>query len=112
MKKIVKKRKLKVSGMTCEGCSERIEAALSKIDGIESVRIKRLGKVYIEYDLMKVPLKRIEDEITDLGYGLSSAIWNKMKRYWFHYSEETEYENMNLPEPPCCSDPPKTRKTL
>ncbi|MDP6156542.1 MAG: heavy-metal-associated domain-containing protein [Candidatus Thermoplasmatota archaeon] len=108
MKEIIKKRTLKVVGMTCEGCVSRINETLSKIDGVKKVRIKKMGCVYVEYDLMKVSIKGIEPRLFEMGYGISKNIWQKIKTGWIHYSEDTEYENMNLPAPPCCSKPPRT----
>lgn len=106
MKEIIKKRTIKVVGMTCEGCAERIKEALSEIDGVKDVRIKKMGVVQVIYDLMKVPIKIIENEIVKLGYDLPESFWQKALRGWLHYAEETEYKNMKLPERPCCSKPP------
>ena len=92
--------------MTCEGCINWINETLSKIDGVKEVRVKKMGYVYVEYDLMKISIKKIENEIIVLGYGISKNLWQRVKRSWIHYSEDTEYENMNLPAPPCCSKPP------
>jgi len=64
MQQIVKKRTIKVSGMTCGGCEKNIENALSEIDGISEVKADRKGSVYIEYDLMKV-LQGLATQDTD-----------------------------------------------
>lgn len=65
-----------------------------------------MGSVHVEYDLMRLNIKMIENEIINLGYGISTNLWQRVKRGWIHYSEETESQNMNLPAPPCCSKPP------
>lgn len=63
MKKVV----LKIDGMHCNGCSERLEKALSKKDGIINVKVSFKDKIAsIEYD--KVNINNIEEYIEDIGF--------------------------------------------
>lgn len=91
--------------MTCKGCEKRINEAVAKLNGIIEIRANKAGKVYVKYDLMKVRLEKIEQEIVKLGYKLPDKFLQKMKRGLIHDSEATEYENMNLPDAQCCSNP-------
>lgn len=102
---IIKKRKINVEGMTCEGCEKKIDEALSKINGIKQVKADKAGKVYLEYDLMKIKLKGIEEQIIKLGYKLPNKFLDRTKRGFIHDTEQNEYDNMNAPDTPCCSNP-------
>lgn len=105
MDEVIKKRTIKVEGMTCEGCEKRINDALSKLQGVIEAKADKSGKVYVTYDLMKIKLINIEGEITKLGYSFPDKLLPKMKHSYIHDSEATEFENMNLPDAPCCSNP-------
>lgn len=59
---------IKVNGMVCEGCENRIKNAISLIDGMESVNADyKTGTVTIlankEIDKLK-----IEEKIEDIGF--------------------------------------------
>lgn len=66
MKEII----IKVSGMMCGGCENRVKNALSSIEGVQSVEanhttgiVKVSGNDNIEKNL-------IEENITDLGFDI------------------------------------------
>ena len=59
---------LKVEGMMCEGCENRIKNALSKIEGIESVNANHIEKTVKVVTNGEVDIEEIEDKIDDLGF--------------------------------------------
>lgn len=105
MNEIVKNRRIKVEGMTCEGCEKRINEALSKRAGVREVRADKGGTVFVEYDLKAVSLKSIEEQILTLGYRLPDGVFAKVKRSLIHDAEQNELERTKTPAAPCCSNP-------
>lgn len=64
MKEII----IKVNGMVCAGCENRIKNALSQIEGVKDVEASfEAGSVKIKAD-EKVTKEKIEDIITDIGF--------------------------------------------
>jgi copper chaperone CopZ len=60
---------LKITGMTCSGCSNHISSALSKKDGILAQEVKFPGDVAIvKYDPDKITEKEIIATIEKAGY--------------------------------------------
>ena len=61
---------LKVKGMMCEGCENRVKNVLSEIEGVTSVEANHKdGTVIIEHD-GNIELDIIRNEIEDLGYNI------------------------------------------
>ena len=70
MKKIV----LKVNKMMCTGCENRIQNALSDIDGIESAQANhQTGMVEITTN-KDIATQKIKDIISDLGFEVEGEI--------------------------------------
>lgn len=63
----------KVDGMHCEGCADKVTAALGAKDGIVSVKVA-LGdkRVTVEYDPTKLDTTKIAKMISDAGYAASA----------------------------------------
>lgn len=64
------KKVLLVEGMMCEHCAAHVEAAVSKIDGVKSVKVdlkKKTATVKVERD---IPSEEFEKAITGAGYKL------------------------------------------
>ena len=60
---------LKINGMKCTGCSQRVEKALKNIDGIENVKVDLESKeACIEYNKNTISKREICEAITDLGF--------------------------------------------
>ncbi len=60
---------VKVSGMHCEGCADKIKSGLAKIDGIMNVDVKVAdGLVAVKYDKSKTTAGKIAKAISELGY--------------------------------------------
>jgi Cu+-exporting ATPase len=58
-----------IGGMTCAACAQRIEKAIRKVDGIESVSVNlATEKATVVYDPQKVRVSGIKDVIEKIGY--------------------------------------------
>lgn len=65
----MKEIKLKIEGMHCAGCSNRLEKILNNVDGIESAKVSLEEKsVDIKYNEEEVELNTILQEIEDAGF--------------------------------------------
>jgi P-type Cu+ transporter len=65
----MQKRTLKIVGMTCAACSQRIEKVIGKMAGVESCFVNLASeKATIQYDPSIVRFSQIKDRITQLGY--------------------------------------------
>ncbi len=60
---------LKVLGMTCDGCSSRIEKVLSRMDGIHEVKASwENDTVFVKYEESKVTVSAIEEKLKGIGF--------------------------------------------
>lgn len=59
---------LKIKGMMCNGCENRVKNALSNLDGIEKVNANYTTGEVIIYCNNTIDKKIIEDTIEDIGY--------------------------------------------
>lgn len=61
--------KLKIEGMHCAGCSNRLEKILNNVDGVESAKVSLEEKsADIKYNEGEVELNTILQEIEDAGF--------------------------------------------
>ncbi len=66
-----KKKTLKISGMSCISCQNKIEKALKKAKGIENASISyETETAEISFDDEKISLKEIEQIVRDAGYDI------------------------------------------
>lgn len=64
----MKELKIKINGMVCKGCENRVKSALSEITGIESVDADHnTGMVTIKSE-NDLDVAQIKGRITDLGF--------------------------------------------
>ncbi len=64
-----KKTTLRIIGMHCPACAQRIEKTLSKVSGVKNVSVTfALKEAIIEYNSDEIDLKRIRRIIEDIGY--------------------------------------------
>ncbi|KIQ93161.1 Copper-exporting P-type ATPase A [Anoxybacillus thermarum] len=63
---------LRVTGMTCAACANRIEKVLNKMDGVEANVNLAMEKATIKYDPSKQTIADIETKIENLGYGVAT----------------------------------------
>jgi len=60
---------LKIGGMSCAACANRIEKGLSALPGVERAGVNfAVEKASIDYDEKMISLKDIAGKIEDLGY--------------------------------------------
>ncbi len=65
----MKEIKLKIEGMHCAGCSNRLEKILNNVDGVESAKVSLEEKsADIKYNDEEVELNTILQEIEDAGF--------------------------------------------
>ena len=58
-----------VQGMTCEGCTQSVENALSELPGVSRCEVSLAkGKVRVLFDAARLTSKRIAERIQQLGY--------------------------------------------
>jgi copper chaperone len=58
-----------ISGMTCGGCSMRVQHALAKLDGVGKAEVTlRPGGVTVEMDLKRVTATQIVSAIAKVGF--------------------------------------------
>lgn len=68
------KEKFKVTGMTCTNCSSHVEKAVSKIDGVSSVKVNLMSNsMLVEYDNTLLKSSDIIDVVISTGYGATST---------------------------------------
>lgn len=71
MASVVKTKKLKIGGMTCINCQNKIENKLRNTAGIKSVNVSySKGTAEIVYDIDIISLKNIQAVIKKLGYSI------------------------------------------
>jgi len=69
-----KKAQIPITGMTCATCAATIQKGLSRLHGVERAEVNLASeKASIEYDPARVPLSRIKNTISQLGYGAATG---------------------------------------
>ncbi|MCC5912366.1 MAG: copper-translocating P-type ATPase [Clostridiaceae bacterium] len=62
---------LKVQGMTCSACSNRVEKVLNKMEGVIAANVNfAVEKVTVEYDPQKIRLVDLKRKVSSAGYEL------------------------------------------
>ena len=59
---------IKVEGMVCEGCENRVQNALLNIEGVTNVVANHLTKTVTVTSNENVSEKTLKEKIEDLGY--------------------------------------------
>ncbi len=72
MKKVI----LKIEGMSCSACQNRVEKYLNKQDGVEATVNLVMAQALINYDETKVTVKDLERFVTESGY-TSLGVFNE-----------------------------------
>ena len=68
----MKKEQFNVTGMTCAACSSRVEKAVGKLAGVESVAVNLLkNSMVVDYDDAALNTQGIIDAVVNAGYGAS-----------------------------------------
>lgn len=64
----MKETKIKVNGMVCEGCENRVKNALSTLDGVKSIEASHKTGIVTVISNKEIEKLVIEDRINDLGF--------------------------------------------
>lgn len=65
----MKKVEIKIEGMHCEGCSQRLTKVLSNVEGVNMVDVSLENKLaHIEYDEAIAKLEDFYEVIEDAGF--------------------------------------------
>ena len=64
----MKELKLKVSGMVCGGCENRVKTALALIDGVESVDANHNTGIVTITSKEDIDVSKIKEKIIDIGF--------------------------------------------
>ena len=74
----LKKVLLKIDGMSCSACQNRVEKYLNKHDGVYASVNLVMAQALIEYDETKVSISDLERFIKESGY-VSEGIFNQQE---------------------------------
>jgi P-type Cu+ transporter len=67
----VNKETIKISGMTCAACAQRVQKAVGKIDGVINASVNfATEKLSVEFDEAEVNIPVIKDAVEQAGYGV------------------------------------------
>jgi Cu+-exporting ATPase len=73
------KETIKIGGMTCAACSQRVEKAIAKLEGISKVSVNlATEKATLEYDPQVIRLSAVKDCIVNTGYQVLAADKNSV----------------------------------
>ena len=65
------KETIKISGMTCAACAQRVQKAVSKLEGVVNANVNfATEKLSVEFDEQKASLPAIKDAVEKAGYGV------------------------------------------
>ncbi len=64
----MKEIQIKVNGMVCEGCENRVKNALSTLDGVESIEASHKTGIITVISNKEIERSVIEEKINDLGF--------------------------------------------
>lgn len=65
---------LKVTGMTCGGCSSKVSKALTAVHGVTKVDVSlAAGEAAIQYDERLTSQQALQSAVTGAGFGLGAA---------------------------------------
>lgn len=64
----MKEIQIKVSGMVCEGCENRVKNAVSILDGIQSVEANHKTGIVTIISNKEIEKSDIEEKINDIGF--------------------------------------------
>ncbi|OOM78523.1 copper-exporting P-type ATPase A [Clostridium puniceum] len=74
------KKALKIEGMTCSACANRVERVVKKLDGVDSANVNFATETLsVEFDETKLNNENIEAAVVKAGYGVKK----NLKTYTF-----------------------------
>ena len=64
----MKETKIKINGMMCEGCENRVKSAISLIEGVEKVDANHNTGIVTITSNEDLDISSIKEKIIDIGY--------------------------------------------
>lgn len=65
---------LKVTGMTCGGCTSNVTKALKSVNGVNDVAVSLLdGKATVQYDESLTSPEQLKAAVIEAGYGINAS---------------------------------------
>ena len=64
----MKELKLKINGMVCRGCENRVKSALALIEGVEKVEADHNTGIVTVISKNDIDISKIKETIIDIGY--------------------------------------------
>ncbi len=66
------KETVKISGMSCAACAQRVQKAVAKLEGVVEANVNfATEKLTVEYDEQQVVLPAIKEAVEEAGYGVT-----------------------------------------
>lgn len=99
MQEIVVNKTISVEGMSCPGCENSLEKAVSQLEGVKSVKAdSQTGHVSLEYDIAKTRFEHIDAKIQDAGYSLPDNVRARNARKIIYAAENRAFQTMKMNE--------------
>jgi copper chaperone len=65
---------IKVTGMTCGGCTSKVTRALNGVPGVSDVKVAlATGEAIVQYDELLTSPRQLQAAVVDAGYGVNSS---------------------------------------
>lgn len=69
----MKTETIKISGMTCSGCTSSVEKVLKQVAGVQDVTVQlEPGQATIQYDAEQSNIAELKAAITNAGFDVSN----------------------------------------
>lgn len=67
----VMKKSINIEGMHCAGCTQSVEKAIRKVEGVKDVNVQlTTGKAIVHFDNGKVPFNEIKNAVQEAGFNV------------------------------------------
>ena len=65
---------LKITGMTCGGCTSKVTRALTAVSGVDDVNVTLSpGEATVKYDERQTSPNQLKSAVNNAGYGVGTA---------------------------------------
>ena len=103
---IVKQHLIKLKFPASQGDITRLNENLVESDQIAKAELAENSLyITIRYDLNRLSLSQILQEIQSLGLQINRSFWRRIVFGIWKFTEENERDNLSASPSPCCSNP-------